>query len=106
MAGQASVCAAVVDAIPREMRGRLEPLEVFHEVLEHRWYASEQRGEQIPLDEAVESYFADVLAHKPEEVAVLGSAVRPGQPVTAEDDPEATQPFRLPWAEVDPDSPS
>jgi hypothetical protein len=96
----------VVDAIPREMRGRLEPLEVFHEVLEHRWYASEHRGEQLPLDEAVESYFADVLAHKPEEVAVLGSAVRPGQPVTAEDDPEATQPFRLPWAEVDPDSPS
>ena len=96
----------VVDAIPREMRGRLEPLEVFHEVLEHRWYVSEQRGEQVPLDEAVESYFADVLAHKPEEVAVLGSAVRPGEPVTADDDLEATQPFRLPWAEVDLEPPS
>ena len=91
----------IVSAIPREMRGRLEPLEVFHEVLEHRWYASEQRGSQVPLDEAVASYFADVLAHKPEEVAVLGSAVRPGETPVAEDDLEATQPFRLPWDEVD-----
>jgi hypothetical protein len=55
----------------------------------------------VPLDEAVASYLADVLAHKPEEVAVLGSAVRPGEAPVAEDDLEATQPFRLPWDEVD-----
>ena len=91
----------VVEAIPREMRGKLEPLEVFHEVLEHRWYTSEQRGYQVPLEEAVASYLADVLAHKPEEVAVLGSAVRPGGAPLDEDDLEATQPFRLPWDEVE-----
>jgi hypothetical protein len=90
----------VVEAIPRELRGKLEPAEVFHEVLEHRWYASEQRGQQVPLAEAVRSYLSDVLAHKPDEAAVLGSAVRPGEPVSA-DDLEATQPFRIPWDELD-----
>lgn len=88
----------VVASIPRELRGKLEPAEVFHEVLEHRWYLSEQQGQQVPLDEAVQGYLADVLAHKPDEAAVLGSAVRPGEPV--ELDLEDTQPFRIPWDEL------
>jgi len=96
-----NVYQPVIAAIPREMRGKLEPAEVFHEVLEHRWYLSEQRGHQVPLDEAVTTYLDDVLAHKPDEAAVLGSAVRPGQPVTVSDDLEDTQPFRLPWDELD-----
>ena len=96
-----NVYEPVVAAIPREMRGKLEPAEVFHEVLEHRWYLSEQRGHQVPLDEAVATYLDEVLAHKPDEAAVLGSAVRPGQPVTVSDDLEDTQPFRLPWDELD-----
>ena len=29
---------------PRELRGKLEPAEIFHEVLEHRWFLSERRG--------------------------------------------------------------
>ena len=91
----------VVAAIPREMRGKLEAAEVFHEVLEHRWYLSEHRGEQVPLDEAVASYLDDVLAHKPDEAAVLGSAVRPGEPVEVDVGLEDTQPFRLAWDELD-----
>jgi hypothetical protein len=82
------------------MRGKLEPAEVFHELLEHRWYASQQRSEQVPLDEAIRSYLDEVLAHKPDEKAVLGSAVRPGEEITV-DDLEATQPFRIPWDELD-----
>ncbi len=30
----------VVQAIPRELREKLEPAEVYHEVLEHRWFLS------------------------------------------------------------------
>ena len=90
----------VVRGVPRELRGKLESPEVFHEVLEHRWYLSQQAGQQVPLDEAVRSYVDTVLAHKPDELAVLGSAVRPGEPVVP-DDLEATQPFRLPWDELD-----
>ena len=96
-----NVYQPVVAAIPRQMRGKLEAAEVFHEVLEHRWYLSEHRGSQVPLDEAVASYLNDVLAHKPDEAAVLGSAVRPGEPVKVDVELEDTQPFRLPWDELD-----
>ena len=34
----------VVRAVPRELRGKLEPAEIFHEVLEHRWFLSERAG--------------------------------------------------------------
>ncbi|WP_324251281.1 DUF4032 domain-containing protein, partial [Nocardioides sp. Leaf374] len=40
-----AAASAVVSASttsPREARGKLEPAEVFHEILEHRWYLSEQ----------------------------------------------------------------
>ena len=45
---------------------------VFHEVLEHRWYLSENQGRDVGLDEAVSSYIGGVLVHKPDEAAVLG----------------------------------
>ena len=35
----------VVNAIPGELRGRLAPAEIFHEILEHRWYMSEEAGD-------------------------------------------------------------
>jgi len=59
-------------AVPREMRGKLESAELFHEVLEHRWYLSEQAGRDVGLDEAVHSYVENVLPAKPDERAVLG----------------------------------
>ncbi len=62
----------VTRAIPRELRGRLDEAQVFHEVLDHRWYLSEQRGHDVGLVEAVASYVATVLPGKPEESAVVG----------------------------------
>src|SRR5205085_10749822 len=37
----------LVAMIPRELRGRLEPAEVFHEVLVHRWFLSERAGAEV-----------------------------------------------------------
>jgi hypothetical protein len=37
----------VVQAVPRPMRGKLEPAELFHEVLEHRWFLSERAGQDV-----------------------------------------------------------
>jgi Domain of unknown function (DUF4032) len=50
-----------VAAVPAELRGRLEPAEVFHQVLDHRWYLSEAAGHDVGLTEAVKSYVNTVL---------------------------------------------
>ena len=65
----------VVRAVPKDMRGKLEPAEIFHEVLEHRWFLSEREGRDIGLVAAAQSYVDTVLAHKPDEAAVLGSRI-------------------------------
>ena len=39
----------LVRSLPSELRGKLEPAEVFHEVLEHRWFLSEQAGRDVGL---------------------------------------------------------
>lgn len=62
----------VLRTVPRDLRGKLEPAEIYHEVLEHRWYLSESRGDDIGLDEAVQSYVATVLPAKPDESAIVG----------------------------------
>jgi tRNA A-37 threonylcarbamoyl transferase component Bud32 len=62
----------VIRAVPQHLRGKLEPAELYHEVLEHRWYLSERRGRDVGLTTSVESYIRSVLVHKPDEAAVLG----------------------------------
>jgi hypothetical protein len=57
----------VVDAVPTELCGRLEPAEVFHEVLDHRWYRSEAAGRDVGFADAVASYVKTVLATVPPE---------------------------------------
>jgi hypothetical protein len=63
----------VVRAIPREYSGKLEPAEVFHEVLEHRWYLAENEQAGIPLTAAVNSYVENVLAHRRDEEALIAT---------------------------------
>jgi hypothetical protein len=67
-----NVFEAVVQAVPRQLSRKLEPAELFHEVLEHRWYMSERRGRDVPLPEVVADYVREVLPGKPDEKAVLG----------------------------------
>jgi hypothetical protein len=64
----AEVYHPVVDAIPGRLVGRLEPAEVFHEVLEHRWFLSEQAGRDVGTTAAARSYFDTVLPATPEEL--------------------------------------
>lgn len=61
----------VVRAIPRELKGKLEPAEVFHQLLDHRWFMAQNQGHDIPLAEAVTSYVQDVLRHRRDEATVI-----------------------------------
>ena len=63
----------VVEAVPDELVGKLEPAELYHEVLEHRWFLSERLGYDAGMEAAVLSYIEEVLRAKPDEQAVLGS---------------------------------
>jgi hypothetical protein len=55
----------VIAAIPASLRDRLPPAEIFHEILEHRWYASEAAGRDIGTTAAARSYFEQVLPDVP-----------------------------------------
>jgi hypothetical protein len=65
----------VVRAVPADLRGKLEPTELFTQIMEHRWYLSEAAGRDVGLAPAVQSYLANVLAHRPDEQAILGYAL-------------------------------
>jgi len=69
----AEVYDPVVAAIPEELRGRLEPAQVFTEILEHRWFLSEAAGRDVGTSAATQSYFATVLPAVPEPT-VVGTA--------------------------------
>jgi Domain of unknown function (DUF4032)/Lipopolysaccharide kinase (Kdo/WaaP) family len=61
-----------VTAIPLELRGKLEPAQLFHEVLDHRWFMSEAAGRDVGLEAALRSYVDTVLVYKPDEKALIG----------------------------------
>lgn len=67
----ADVFEPAIAAVPAEMRRKLEPAEIFHEVLEHRWYMSEAAGYDVSMQDAVADYVANVLANRPDEHAVI-----------------------------------
>lgn len=59
--------------IPPELRAKLEPAEIFHEILEHRWYMAERLGHDVPIEDATAAYLREVLPSKPDEQSVLGA---------------------------------
>jgi hypothetical protein len=65
----------VIRAVPGHLRRKLEPTELFTQVLNHRWRLSEKAGRDVGLAPAVQSFLADVLVHRPDEQAVLGMEV-------------------------------
>jgi hypothetical protein len=64
----------IVAMIPAEASGKLEPAEVFHEVLQHRWYLAERAGHDVDLFDAAADYIDAVLAKKPDEAITSAPA--------------------------------
>jgi hypothetical protein len=96
----------VLQSVPSELRAKLEPAEVYHEVLEHRWFLSEQGGVEVPIQKAAESYIHTVLRRLPdEEVALsalesMGPLANPFDPSQGFADEEYEKPYD-PWEDGD-----
>lgn len=46
------------------MRGRVERAQMFHEILENRWYLSEQNGSDVGLAFATDNYVVEILPNR------------------------------------------
>lgn len=61
----------VIDAIPPELSAKLEPAQVFHEILEHRWYLGQERQSDVPLQDVLDDYLENVMPGKRDEAVLL-----------------------------------
>src|SRR5581483_4111386 len=60
-----------VAAVPEQLWTALPASEIFHEVLEHRWFLSEKAGKDVGIEQAVRSYVANELPkRRPERVVI------------------------------------
>jgi hypothetical protein len=57
----------VIEIVPGDLRAKREPAQLFHEVLDYRWYQSQREYRAVPLDEATHGYVNDVLRALPDE---------------------------------------
>ncbi|MDQ3485423.1 MAG: DUF4032 domain-containing protein [Actinomycetota bacterium] len=64
----------IMTMVPAPARGKLEPAEIFHEILVHRWYLSEQAGAEVGIFDTAADYIENVLPHRPDEVVSAGPA--------------------------------
>ncbi|GAA4360947.1 DUF4032 domain-containing protein [Actinomadura verrucosospora] len=68
----AEVYEPVVTAVPPGLRDRLDDVELFHEVLEHRWFLSEKAGRDVGTSAAARDYLTSVLPEVPEDLTETG----------------------------------
>ncbi len=85
----AGVFEAAVRAVPSELRGKLEPAQMFHEMLDHRWFISAEQNRDVPMIEAATSYVDRVLRKRPDEQSVLGVETQAIPQVAVEPDGQA-----------------
>jgi len=66
----------VIQIVPNELKAKREPAQLFHEVLDYRWYQSQRENRDVPLTEATHGYVNDVLRKLPDE-AMSADALAP-----------------------------
>jgi hypothetical protein len=57
----------IVNAVPGDLRTRLEAPEFFHQLLEHRYLMSEREQREVSNPEALVDYLTHILPHRPAE---------------------------------------
>jgi hypothetical protein len=61
-----------VRGVPRDLRGKLEPAQIYHELLDHRWFMSQNEHRDVPMEEVTADYVRHILPDRPDEKAILG----------------------------------
>lgn len=51
----------ILNLVPEELSGRVEKAQIFHEILENRWYLTEKLGYDVGLEAAAKAYIDEVL---------------------------------------------
>ncbi|MGB3956013.1 MAG: DUF4032 domain-containing protein [Brooklawnia sp.] len=77
----------VIRAVPPELMRKRDPAQIFHEVLDYRWYQSEREGREVPLADATAGYVRDVLSNLPDEAMPLTDRAAHQQDAATEDLP-------------------
>lgn len=62
-----------IAAVPEHQRGKLVDAEIYHQVLDHLWFLSEEAGRDVGLADATASYIKNVLVQLPDERTLLES---------------------------------
>jgi hypothetical protein len=60
-----------IAAVPSHLAGRLPAAEIFHQVLEHRWFLSETKKKDVGLETALRDYISHVLTARPLERTIV-----------------------------------
>ncbi|MFZ2623799.1 MAG: DUF4032 domain-containing protein [Propionibacterium sp.] len=66
----------VVNMVPPDLADKRDPAQVYHEVLDYRWYMSQREKREVPLTEAMRGYIKDVLRNLPDEVMSKAALVQ------------------------------
>jgi tRNA A-37 threonylcarbamoyl transferase component Bud32 len=78
---RAEVYDRVMAMVPADLGDRLAPPELFHEILEHRWFLSEKAGKDVGTTAAARSYVSGILPRTPATMTILpGADGLPGAP--------------------------
>lgn len=83
-----NVFERVIEAVPPELSSKLEPAQIFHEFLDHRWFMAQESSWDPPLDTAIRSYVETVLPGKRDEAVLVESNLDDGSEPTAASNPD------------------
>lgn len=76
----ADVYDPIVEAVPPDLRQRLEPAEIFHNLLVHRYFLSERAGAKVSNEVALADYVSNVLEGMPTERQLDEADIDPALP--------------------------
>ncbi|WP_120003195.1 DUF4032 domain-containing protein [Nesterenkonia muleiensis] len=81
-----NVFQPTISKIPRDLRDKLEPAEIMHQLLDYRWQLSDRQGRDVQLEEALPSFIDEELRGYRDEAILM---VNPPTDVIRQLDPSA-----------------